>query len=72
VSIDPTWLFVSLFPSGIGLVLFVYGKKQQRWTLLAFGIAFMAYPYFTESLAALVGVGVGLGLALWAAINAGW
>lgn len=72
MSIDPTWLFVSLFPSGIGLVLFVYGKKQQRWTLLAFGIAFMAYPYFTESLAALVGVGVGLGLALWAAINAGW
>jgi hypothetical protein len=72
VSLDPTWLFVSLFPSGIGLVLFVYGKKQQRWTLLAFGIAFMAYPYFTESLAALVGVGVGLGLALWAAINAGW
>ena len=42
MSIDPTWLFVSLFPSGIGLVLFVYGKKQQRWTLLAFGIAFMA------------------------------
>jgi len=72
VSLDPTWLFVSLFPSGIGLVLFVYGKKQQRWTLLAFGIAFMAYPYFTESLAALVGVGVGLGLALLAAINAGW
>ena len=72
MSLDPTWLFVSLFPSGIGLVLFVYGKKQQRWTLLAFGIAFMAYPYFTESLAALVGVGVGLGLALWAAINAGW
>ena len=72
MSLDPTWLFVSLFPSGVGFVLFVYGKKQQRWTLVAFGIAFMAYPYFTQSVAAMAGVGVGLGVALWAAIKAGW
>ena len=72
MSFEPTWLFLSLFPSGLGFVLFVYGKKQQRWTLIAFGIAFMVYPYFTASVAALIGVGVGLGVALWAAIAAGW
>ena len=72
MSLDPTWLFVSLFPSGVGFVLFVYGKKQQRWTLLGFGVAFMVYPYFTQSIAALIAVGAGLGVALWAAIKAGW
>lgn len=72
MSLDPTWLFLSLFPSGIGFVLFVYGKKQQRWTLLGFGVAFMVYPFFTQSIAALIAVGVGLGAALWLAIGAGW
>jgi hypothetical protein len=72
VSFDPTWLFLSLFPSGAGFVLFVYGRKQQRWTLLVFGIAFMVYPYFTPTIAALVGAGALLSAALWLAIRAGW
>lgn len=71
-SIDPLWLFLSLFPSGIGFVLFVYGKKQERWPLMLGGIVFSVYPYFTESILALVGVGVVLGTALWMAVRAGW
>ena len=54
VWLDPTWLFLSLVPGGIGFVLFVYGKKQQRWTIVVFGVAFMVYPYFTESAPVLV------------------
>jgi hypothetical protein len=72
VSVDPTWLFLSLFPSGLGFVLFVYGRKQQRWPLLAFGVAFMAYPYFAQSIAGLLGVGAALSIALWVAIRGGW
>jgi hypothetical protein len=72
VSFDPTWLFLSLIPSGIGFVLFVYGKKQQRWPQMFAGIAFSVYPYFTESILAMVGVGLVLGVALWMAIRAGW
>jgi hypothetical protein len=72
MSLDPTWLFLSLIPGGIGFVLMVYGKKQQRWPILSFGVAFMVYPYFTESAASLVGVGVVLGVALWIAIRMGW
>jgi hypothetical protein len=72
VSIDPTWLFLSLFPSGLGFVLFVYGRKQQRWPLVAFGIALMAYPYFAQSIAMLLGVGAALTVALWLAIRGGW
>jgi len=72
VSFDPTWLFLSLIPSGIGFVLFVYGKKQDRWPHMLAGIVFSIYPYFTSSIAALVGVGVALGTGLWAAVRAGW
>jgi hypothetical protein len=72
VSLDPTWLFLSLLPSGAGFVLFVYGRKQQRWTLVAFGVAFMGYPYFTGTIGGLVGVGLALAAALWVALRAGW
>jgi len=72
MSIDPTWLFLSLIPGGIGFVLFVYGKKQQRWPQLGAGILFMVYPYFTSSITALVSVGTLLGAGLWVAVRAGW
>ena len=72
VSLDPTWLFLSLIPSGIGFVLFVYGKKQQRWPQLAAGLGFMVYPYFTASNWSLTIVGIALGGALWLALRAGW
>jgi hypothetical protein len=72
VSFDPAWLFLSMIPSGIGIVLFVYGKKQQRWPQMLAGIVFSVYPYFTSSILAMLGVGVVLGVGLWMAIRAGW
>ena len=72
MNLDPTWLFVSLIPTGIGFVLFVYGKKQERWFLMLAGIVFSVYPYFTSSILAMVGVGVALGAGLWMAVRAGW
>lgn len=61
-----------MFPSGIGFVLFVYGKKLGRWPQMIGGLAFMVYPYFTSSLAALTAVGAVLGIALWAMLRMGW
>ena len=72
MTLDPTWLFLSLIPSGAGFVLFVYGKKQQRWVLMVSGIVFTVYPYFTEGIAALVSVGVVLGVVSWVAVRGGW
>jgi hypothetical protein len=72
MNIDPTWLFLSLIPGGIGFVLFVYGKKQQRWPQLAAGLALLIYPYFTDSVVGLIGVGVAIGVGLFAAIRLGW
>ncbi|MEP6917884.1 MAG: amino acid transport protein [Acidobacteriota bacterium] len=69
---DPTWLFLSLIPSGVGFGVFVYGKKQQRWPHLMAGLALLVYPYFTESVTALVAVGVAVLAALWLAVRLGW
>jgi hypothetical protein len=72
VSFDPTWLFLSLIPGGVGFVLFVYGKKQQRWPHLVAGLALMVYPYFATSIASLTIAGGAIATALWLAVRAGW
>ena len=72
MSFDPTWLFLSLIPGGVGFVLLTYGKKQERWPHAVAGLAFMVYPYFATSVVALVSVGALLGLGLWYAIRLGW
>ena len=72
MSIDATWLFVSLIPSGIGFVLFVYGKKQARPPHLVAGLLLMVYPYFTPGLTSLAATGAVIGFALWYAVRVGW
>ena len=72
-GLDATWLFLSLIPGGIGFVLFVYGKKQQRWPRSwSRAWPFMAYPYFTTTTTSLTVVGIAVGAALWLALRAGW
>jgi len=72
MSLDPTWLFLSLIPGGIGFVLLVYGKKQGRWPQLVAGLLFMVYPYFATSVVSLVVTGGVIGVLLWYAIRLGW
>ena len=72
MSLDPTWLFVSLIPGGAGFVLFVYGKKQDRWPQMAAGLLLMVYPYFATSLVSLVATSAVIGFMLWYAIRLGW
>ncbi len=72
MTLDATWLFLSLIPSGVGFVLFVYGKKQGRMPQLVVGLLMMGYPYMTPGVPALIGVGMLLGAGLWWAIKLGW
>ena len=72
MNFDANWLILSLIPSGVGFVLVVYGRKQARWPQLAGGLLFLVYPYFTQSVAALVGVGVALAAAIYYAVRVGW
>ena len=72
MDFDPTVLMLSLIPSGIGFVLFRYGRKAQRWPQLVTGLGFMVYPYFTGSATSLAGVGALLGGVLYVMILVGW
>jgi hypothetical protein len=72
LNFDPTLLMLSLVPSGIGFVLFVYGKKQERWAHLAAGLALMVYPYLVTTVVQMLLGGVLIGGAFWWAIQSGW
>ena len=72
MSLDPTLLFLSLIPGGIGFVLFVYVKKQDRSPQLVAGLLLMVYPYFADSVLSLTAIGAVIGAGLIVAIRLGW
>ena len=72
MSLDPTWVFLSLITGGIGFVLFVYGRKQERWPQLVAGLLYMVYPYFATTVAAMLGIGAAIAVGLWLAIRQGY
>ena len=49
---------LSLVPSGVGLFLFMYGKKQERLAYIAAGIVLMVYPYFVTNRLWMGGIGI--------------
>jgi len=72
MSLDPGLLFLSLITSGIGFVLFVYGKKQGRGPQLAGGIALMVYPYFISTVTMTIVIGAAICAGVWLAVRQGW
>ena len=72
MDFDPTLLMLSLIPSGVGFVLFTYGRKQQRWPQLLCGVLLMVYPYVAGSVAAMVGGGVLLCAVLYVLLALGY
>ena len=72
MNLDATWLILSLIPSGVGFVLFVYGRKQQRIPQLVAGLALMIYPYFTPTATSMLVTGAAIGGALYWALRYGW
>ena len=72
MSLDPGLLFLSLITSGVGFVLFMYGKKQGRGPQLVAGLVLMVYPYFVSSLAMSVGIFVAVVAVTWVLVRQGW
>lgn len=56
MQIDPTYLMLSLLFSAVGMALFVFGKKSQRFPHLAAGLALMTCPYFITNLIAMTSI----------------
>ena len=72
MSFDAGTLFLSLITGGIGLVLVVYGKKQERWPQFVAGVALMVYPYLVSDLIWSIAIGAGILAGLWLAVRQGW
>jgi hypothetical protein len=72
VDFDPTMLLLSLVPSGIGMFLFMYGKKKERLAHIAAGLVFMVYPYFVSSVLQMLLGGALIGGVFWWALQSGW
>jgi len=65
-------LLLSLIPGGVGFVLFVYGKKQQRWPQLIAGLVMMVYPYFATTVPTLAAGGAVIAGVLWYMLSLGY
>ncbi len=62
---DATTLLLGLVFSSIGLGYFMYGKRRADLLLKYSGVGLMVCPYFIESKAALVVVGILLMVVPW-------
>lgn len=64
-SFDLTSLIVTTIFGGVGLVAFVYGKKEGLWKPLAIGICLMAYGFVVTGMWPQIFTGAGLTAALF-------
>jgi len=72
MDFDVGTLLAGLAASGVGYVLFSYGRRQSRPPQLIVGLCMLIYPYFVPT-ALMVGlVGASLLLLLWGALKLGY
>ena len=69
---DPTLLLLSLVPSGIGFVLFTYGRKQERAPQIVAGLLLLVYPYFVQTALSMTLTGLAILGGLYWAVALGW
>jgi len=71
VDFDVNSLLASIVPSSIGLVAFMYGKRQGRVPHIAIGLVLMVYPYFVSNILIMFAIAAVLSLGLWLAVRTG-
>ena len=72
MSLDANFLLASLLVSSIGMLHFVYGKRQSRLPHMGVGIVMLVYPYFIGSPLLMLVIAALLVLALVASVRLGW
>jgi len=70
--VDANGFLASLFISSIGLVTFLYGKKQGRIPQLVIGLVLVVYTYFLSSVVWMFVIAALLLGLLWLAVRLGW
>ena len=66
-NFSPAALVAGFIFSTIGLVAFIYGKKNRKMKPLIIGIILMVYPLFVSNtvLMSVIGVALTAGLYFW-------
>jgi hypothetical protein len=72
MNLDAGTLLASLCVSGVGYVLFMYGKKQGRFPQSVTGLALLVFPYFVGRVGPMLLIGAVLLAFLLAAVRLGW
>lgn len=72
MSLDGNSILSSLLVSGIGFVVFTYGRKQTRFPQVVTGIVLMVFPYFVAGVVPMLAIAAALLAALWGAVRLGW
>jgi len=71
MSIDGGSLFASFLVSGLGFVLFEYGRRMKRPPQVGVGLVLMIFPYFVSSVWGMFGIALALVVVLWLALMRG-
>ena len=72
MNFDGNTILASLLISSIGFVLMAYGRKMGRTPQLITGVVMLVYPYFVGGALPVLGIGAGVLLLMWLAIQRGW
>jgi hypothetical protein len=72
LDLDPNTILLSILVGSIGLVCFMYGKRQERFPQMIVGVILMVYPYFVSNLILSAAIAVVLLAGLWLAVRLGW
>lgn len=71
MEMTPAWFFGSTIVGGVGLGLYLFGKRELRLPQLVTGLTLMIYPVFVSSASVMLGIGTALVLGLWLALRLG-
>jgi hypothetical protein len=72
MSLDGDSILASLLVSGIGFVVFAYGRKQVRYPQILAGLALLVFPYFVPSVVPMFAIALAILVALWGAVRWGF
>jgi hypothetical protein len=71
MDLDANAILLGFLVSSIGIVCFVYGKRQSRFPHMLAGAALCVYPYFVSNLILSAVIAVAVLAALWVAVRVG-
>jgi len=57
IDLSPGYILASMFVSGVGYVMFMYGRKQRRFPQMAIGALMLVYPYFITDVGFMLMIG---------------